>query len=186
MSIDGIDIREVDKHELRRSVGVVLQDVFLFADTIRENLRLGDQATTDAQIMDACRVVFADRLIERTPAGLDQAVAERGATFSMGERQLLAFARTIVHDPPVLVLDEATSNIDTETESLIQQALERMMAGRTVIVIAHRLSTIKKADRILVMHRGEVREIGTHAELLKKDGIYRKLYDLQYAKRATG
>lgn len=184
--VDGLDVREVDKHELRRRIGIVLQEVFLFADTIRENLRLGDESIDDERIMEACRTVFADRFIGRLEGGLDHPVEERGATFSVGEKQLLAFARTLVHDPPILVLDEATSNIDTETELLIQRALERLMEHRTVLVIAHRLSTIKSADRIIVMHRGEVREMGTHAELLKLDGIYRRLYELQYRNQESG
>ncbi|MEZ6197817.1 MAG: ABC transporter ATP-binding protein [Planctomycetota bacterium] len=186
----GRDIREYRKSELRRSVGVVLQDVFLFADTVRENLRLGEERFDDERLREACRTVLADRFVDALPGGLDHAVRERGASFSAGEKQLLAFARTIAHDPPILVLDEATANVDTQTEVLIQRALDRLMEDRTVIVIAHRLSTIRKADRIIVMHHGELREIGTHAELLAQDGLYRRLYELQYrgqeATRADG
>ena len=185
VTLDGTDLRDIDKQKLRRRVGVVLQDVFLFADDVRENIRLGNDAISDERILEACRTVHADRLVQRLSDGLDHEVQERGATFSMGERQLLAFARTLVHDPPILVLDEATSNIDTETEMLIQRALDRLMEGRTVLVIAHRLSTIQKADRILVMHQGRIHETGTHAELLKKDGLYRRLYELQYARRSA-
>ncbi len=179
--LDGVDIREMDKHELRRSVGIVLQEVFLFADTVRENLRLGDESITDAMLNDALQRVYAADFVNGLEGGLDHEVEERGATFSLGEKQLLSFARTLVHNPPILVLDEATANIDTETEHLIQMALERLMESRTVIVIAHRLSTIKKADRIIVMHHGEIREQGTHRELLaKQEGLYRRLYELQY------
>lgn len=180
VKLGGIDIRELPKYELRKSVGIVLQDVFLFADTIRENLRLGDESYDDDRLREACARVYALPFIEGLAGGLDHPVEERGATFSLGEKQLLAFARTLVHDPPVLVLDEATANIDSETEHLIQKALERLMEDRTVIVIAHRLSTIKRADRIIVMHHGEIRESGNHAELLAADGIYRRLYELQY------
>lgn len=180
VTINGTDIREFDQFALRRAVGVVLQDVFLFADTIRENLRLGETKFSDERLMEACRTVFAEKFVQSLPGGLDFKVEERGATFSVGQKQLLAFARTIVFDPPILVLDEATANIDTETEMLIQKALRRLMEKRTVIVVAHRLSTIKEANRIIVMHHGEIREEGTHAELLQKDGIYRRLYELQY------
>jgi ATP-binding cassette, subfamily B, multidrug efflux pump len=180
ITINGTDIRDLDQHELRRAVGIVLQDVFLFADTVRENLRLGDTGFDDARLWEACRTVFADRFVSSLEGGLDHKVEERGATFSVGQKQLLAFARTLVFDPPILVLDEATANIDTETESLIQRALKRLMEHRTVIVIAHRLSTIKQANRIIVMHHGEIREIGTHQELIQRDGIYHRLYELQY------
>lgn len=178
--VGGDDVTTLDKRTLRRSIGIVLQDVFLFADTLRENLRLGDESYTDEDLARACSIVYANRLVDRLADGFDHEVQERGATFSLGEKQLLAFARTLVHDPPILVLDEATANIDSETEHYIQMALDRLMENRTSIVIAHRLSTIKKADRILVLHKGEIREEGTHAELLKKNGLYRRLYELQY------
>ena len=180
VTVNGTDIREFDQHELRRSIGVVLQDVFLFADTIRENLRLGDARFDDARLRRALETACADKFVDSLPGGLDHKVEERGATFSTGQKQLLAFARTLVYDPPILVLDEATANIDTETEALIQKALKRLMERRTVIVIAHRLSTIKQSDRIIVMHHGEIREVGTHAELVAEDGLYRRLYELQY------
>jgi ATP-binding cassette, subfamily B, multidrug efflux pump len=183
VEIAGQDLRAYDKSELRRAVGIVLQDVFLFADTVRENLRLGDESMTDEHLMQACRTVYAADFVESLPGGLDHEVRERGASFSLGEKQLLAFARTLAHDPPILVLDEATANIDTQTEVLIQKALDRLMEDRTVIVIAHRLSTIRKADRILVMHHGVLREQGSHRELMKQDGLYRRLYELQYSEQ---
>ncbi len=178
--VNGHDITTLDKHDLRRHVGVVLQDVFLFADTVRENLRLGNESVSDDTLWQALERVSADSFIRRLPDGLDHIVAERGSMFSTGEKQLLAFARTLVHDPPILVLDEATANIDTETELRIQKALETLMANRTVLVIAHRLSTIRSAGQIIVMHHGVVHETGTHEELLQHDGLYRKLYELQY------
>lgn len=178
--VAGTDITSIDKHNLRRHVGVVLQDVFLFADTIRENLRLGDESIEDDALWEALERVSANGFVQRLKGALDHKVAERGAMFSTGEKQLLAFARTLVHDPPILVLDEATANIDTETEVRIQEALLTLMEHRTVLVIAHRLSTVKSADRILVMHKGRIHEIGTHEELLQRDGLYRRLYELQY------
>ncbi len=180
VSLGGVNIRHINKFELRRAIGVVLQDVFLFADSIRENLRLGDESLTDASLLAAIDQVYATEFLSKLKGGLDHEVEERGATFSLGQKQLLAFARTLAHNPPILVLDEATSNIDTETEHLIQKAIERLMEKRTVIVIAHRLSTIKKADRIIVMHHGKIHEQGTHKELLERNGLYRRLYELQY------
>ena len=177
--VDGHDLRHVDAQSLRRRIGVVLQDVFLFEGTVRENLRLGDDRLDDARLMEAVRSVQAEPVVERI-GGLDGHIRERGATLSTGEKQLLAFARTLAHDPALLVLDEATANIDTETEVLLQRALDRLMKGRTAIVIAHRLSTIQECDRILVVHHGQIRESGTHDELLAQRGIYARLYRLQF------
>ncbi|HEY8021534.1 MAG TPA: ABC transporter ATP-binding protein [Thermoanaerobaculia bacterium] len=178
--VDGVDVREWDLTRLRRSVALVLQDAFLFSGTIGANIRLGDSGIDDARLRWSAAEVHALPFIERLPAGLDSPVRERGAGLSVGQKQLIAFARALAFDPRILILDEATSSIDTETEQLIQQALERLLVGRTSIVIAHRLSTIQRADRILVLHRGEVREQGTHQELLALRGIYYKLYLLQY------
>jgi ATP-binding cassette subfamily B protein len=178
--VDGIDVREWDLPRLRRSVAMVLQDVFLFSGTVAANIRLGEESITDDRIRWAAAEVHALPFIEKLPGGLDAQVRERGAGLSVGQKQLIAFARALAFDPKILILDEATSSIDTETEQLIQMALERLLAGRTSIVIAHRLSTIQKADRILVMHKGEIREMGTHQELLALRGIYYKLYLLQY------
>ncbi len=184
--VDGTDIRTLDKHDLRRRVGTVMQDVFLFSGDIRRNITLGEETITDSQLQDACTLVNADRFIERLPAGFDSPVAERGVTFSAGERQLLSFARAVVREPAIIVLDEATSSVDTETERIIQQGLFRLMEGRTSIIVAHRLSTIKHVDRIIVLHHGEIREVGSHQELLAHDGIYRKLYELQYKSQENG
>ena len=178
--IDGTDIREFLQEPLRRNIAVVHQDVFLFAGTILENIRLGDERIWRERVVEACRVVGVDRFIERLPGGYDAAVEEGGKTFSAGERQLLSFARALVFDPTILVLDEATSSIDTHTEKAIEAALTKLTEGRTSIVIAHRLSTVQRADRILVMHRGRLAEEGTHRELLSRGGIYEKLYRLQY------
>ncbi len=178
--VDGIDVREWDLGELRRSIGVVLQDVFLFSGTIAQNLRLGETGISDERLVVAAREVHADAFVRRLPGGYEGEVKERGATFSMGERQLLSFARCLAFDPRILVLDEATSSVDTETELLIQDALHRLMRGRTSLVIAHRLSTIQDVDRIVVLHKGQVREQGTHQELLNRRGIYYRLYQLQY------
>ena len=178
--IDGADVRGFDKRALRKRIGVVLQDVFLFSRSIRENIRLGNEAIDDERIERCARAVNAHRFIERLPHGYDEVLGERGATLSQGERQLLAFARTLAHGPDFLVLDEATASVDTETEVLIQDALGTLLEGRTSIVIAHRLSTIRRADRILVVHKGEIRERGTHEELLRLGGIYSRLHELQY------
>jgi len=178
--VDGIDVREWDIKALRRSIGVVLQDVFLFTGTIEDNLRLGDTSISHERIVSAAREVHAHPFIERLPGGYGAEVRERGAGFSVGEKQLLSFARCLAFDPQVLVLDEATSSVDTETELLIQDALRRLMAGRTSLVIAHRLSTIQDVDRIVVLHKGQVRESGTHQQLLAHRGIYHRLYELQY------
>ncbi len=178
--IDGINIKHMEQKELRRNLATVLQDVFLFTGDIKSNIRLNDESITDEDIVKACRYVNADRFIEKLPKKYDDEVNERGTTFSQGERQLIAFARAIAFNPPILVLDEATSNIDTETESLIQDALNKITKDRTTIIVAHRLSTIKNADKIIVLHKGKIREIGNHEELLSKEGLYYNLYKLQY------
>jgi len=180
VKVDGMDVRQWDLARLRRSVAMVLQDVFLFSGSIEGNIRLGDPAIDEERVRWAAAEVRALPFIERLPGGLSAEVRERGAGLSVGQKQLIAFARALAFDPKILILDEATSSIDTETEQLIQQALERLLEGRTSIVIAHRLSTIQKADRILVMHKGEIREMGTHQELLALRGIYYRLYLLQY------
>ncbi|MFP5287614.1 MAG: ABC transporter ATP-binding protein [Thermoanaerobaculia bacterium] len=180
VKVDGIDVRQWDLPRLRRSIAMVLQDVFLFSGTIGANIRLGEEAIDDERLRWAAREVHALPFIERLPGGFESPVRERGAGLSVGQKQLIAFARALAFDPSILILDEATSSIDTETEQLIQKALDRLLVNRTSIVIAHRLSTIQKADRILVMHKGEIREMGTHQELLALRGIYYRLYLLQY------
>lgn len=177
--IDGIDIRQLSKKQLRSAIGQMQQDVFIFEGDVAYNIRLNDNDITDAQVKAAAEYVNASHFIEKLPQGYHEPVTERGATFSAGERQLLSFARTLAHNPSILVMDEATANIDTETEILIQEALEKLMDGRTTIMVAHRLSTIQHADCIMVMHKGRICERGTHRELLEQDGIYRKLYELQ-------
>ena len=177
--IDGIDIRQLSKKQLRSAIGQMQQDVFIFEGDVAYNIRLNDDNITDAQVKAAAEYVNASHFIEKLPHGYHEPVTERGATFSAGERQLLSFARTLAHNPSILVMDEATANIDTETEILIQEALEKLMDGRTTIMVAHRLSTIQHADCIMVMHKGRICERGTHRELLEQDGIYRKLYELQ-------
>lgn len=178
--IDGRDIRDYDKYQLRQKISPVLQDVYLFSGDIRNNIKLLDKNISDEEIMAAAEFVNADRIIKRFPDGLDHAVTEGGATFSQGERQLLSFARAIVHNPDILILDEATSNIDTETELLIQDAISKVVKNRTTFVVAHRLSTIQNADQIIVIHKGEIHERGTHEELLANEGLYYDLYQLQY------
>lgn len=177
--IDGIDIRQLSKKQLRSAIGQMQQDVFIFEGDVAYNIRLNDDDITDAQVKAAAEYVNASHFIEKLPQGYHEPVTERGATFSAGERQLLSFARTLAHNPSILVMDEATANIDTETEILIQEALEKLMDGRTTIMVAHRLSTIQHADCIMVMNKGRICERGTHRELLEQDGIYRKLYELQ-------
>ena len=177
--IDGIDIRQLSKKQLRSAIGQMQQDVFIFEGDVAYNIRLNDDDITDAQVKEAAEYVNASHFIEKLPQGYHEPVTERGATFSAGERQLLSFARTLAHNPSILVMDEATANIDTETEILIQEALEKLMDGRTTIMVTHRLSTIQHADCIMVMHKGRICERGTHRELLEQDGIYRKLYELQ-------
>lgn len=177
--IDGVDIKELSKKQLRSAIGQMQQDVFIFEGDIEYNIRLHDENITDEDVKKAAEYVNASRFIEKLPGAYKEPVTERGATFSAGERQLLSFARTLAHKPSILVMDEATANIDTETEILIQEALEKLMEGRTTIMVAHRLSTIQHADCIMVMHKGKIREQGTHQELLAQDGIYKKLYELQ-------
>ncbi|MAT40084.1 MAG: antibiotic ABC transporter ATP-binding protein [Ectothiorhodospiraceae bacterium] len=178
--IDGTCIEDVPTDELRRHIGVVLQDVFLFSGTIKDNITLGDESISDEKVREACKLVGVDRFIEKLPLGYDTPVKERGSTLSVGQKQLLAFARALAFDPEILVLDEATSSVDTESEILIQEAITKLVKDRTSIVIAHRLSTIQNADKIIVMHKGKIRESGTHQELYAHGGIYTKLYQLQY------
>ena len=180
ITVDGIDIRELDPADLRRKFGLVLQDVHLFSGTIAGNIRLGEDAISDDDVRRAASAVHASAFIERLPQGYETPVAERGATLSVGQKQLLSFARALAFDPRILVLDEATSSIDTETELLIRDALHVLMSGRTTIAIAHRLSTIQDMDKILVFHKGELREMGSHQQLLAARGLYYKLYQLQY------
>jgi ATP-binding cassette subfamily B protein len=183
--INGIDIREISLASLRRLFAIVQQDFFLFTGNVGDNISLGDPEISEESIRTAAVRVQADRFISRLPEGYESIVRERGAGFSVGEKQLLSFARALAFDPPVLILDEATSSIDTETEHLIQQAIQTLLEGRTSIVIAHRLSTIRSADTILVFHHGEIRERGTHDELMATDGLYRKLYEIQYRETAV-
>jgi ATP-binding cassette subfamily B protein len=180
VKVGGVDVREWDLKALRRHIGVVLQDVFLFSGDVRGNLALGDPSVTQARIEQAARHANAESFIRQLPDGYQASVRERGSNFSGGQRQLLSLARVLVFQPEILVMDEATSSVDTETEALIQDALEKVMRGRTCLMIAHRLSTIRNADRIIVLHHGEVREIGSHAELMDQHGIYYRLYQLQY------
>ncbi len=180
--INGTNIKDISKTDLRKSIGVVLQDVFLFSGKVNDNIRLNDESVTDERIEEVSKYVNADGFISRLPNGYHEEVMERGSTFSSGQRQLLAFARTLAFDPAILVLDEATANIDTETELLIQDALKKLTQNRTTIVIAHRLSTIQHADKIIVLHKGKVQETGNHQELLAAKGMYYSLYQLQYQK----
>jgi len=182
--IDGINIREYDLRALRRNIGVVLQDVFLFSGSIRENIILGRDDISESQILHAAELVGALNFIEKLPGGLDYDVMERGATLSVGQRQLISFIRAMVYDPQIIVLDEATSSVDSETEAMIQNAVEKVLKGRTSIVIAHRLSTIQRADKIIVLDKGEIKEAGTHQELLSKDVYYTYLYNVQYKELA--
>lgn len=177
--IDGVNIKELSIDQLRAAIGQVQQDVFVFTGDIKSNIRLKSEEISDETVMEAARYVNADAFIQKLSHGYDEAVTERGATLSAGQRQLLSFARTLAFNPRILVMDEATANIDTETEQLIQEALEKLMTNRTTIMVAHRLSTIQHADQIMVMHKGRIRESGTHQELLQENGIYKKLYELQ-------
>ena len=178
--VDGIDVRDWDPRDLRSLFGLVLQDVHLFSGSIANNIRLGDESIDDEAVRNAARAVHADGFISARTDGYDAVVGERGASLSVGQKQLLSFARAVAFGPRVLLLDEATSSIDTATESLIEDALQVVMAGRTVLAIAHRLSTIQDMDTILVLHKGEVREQGTHQSLVALGGLYRRLYELQY------
>jgi ATP-binding cassette subfamily B protein len=180
IKVDGIDVKDYELAGLRKHIGMVLQDVFLFSGTVLENITLRDSVITREQVVEAAKAVGAHDFIMRLPGGYDYKVMERGATLSMGQRQLISFIRALVFNPAILILDEATSSIDTESEMIIQQAIDKMVVDRTSIVIAHRLSTIQKADKIMVLDRGELKEIGTHEELLKRDGYYRKLHDMQF------
>jgi ATP-binding cassette, subfamily B, multidrug efflux pump len=183
--IDGTDIRAINKEDIRKQMAIVLQDVFLFSGDIKSNINLGNDDISMDRIKAAARVVGANRFIEKMPDQYDEEVKERGATLSVGQKQLISFARALAVHPKILILDEATSSIDTETEILIQQAIKKLLQGRTSIVIAHRLSTIQRANKIIVMHKGEIREMGTHQELLAMEGIYYKLYKLQYKEQES-
>jgi ATP-binding cassette, subfamily B, multidrug efflux pump len=178
--IDGVDVRDMDLADLRSRIGVVLQDPFLFTGTIGGNIRLGTDRIQDTHVQQAAEDVNLGEFIRSLPKGFDEEVRERGSTLSTGQKQLISFARALAHDPKILILDEATSSVDTETEFRVRDALARMVEGRTSLIIAHRLSTIQRADKILVMHKGQLREMGTHQELLAHHGIYYKLYQLQY------
>jgi ATP-binding cassette subfamily B protein len=184
--IDGIDIREMSLDDLRGRFGVVLQDPFLFSGTIDQNIRLGTSRIKDAAVQQAAEDVNVADFIRGLPAGFQEMLRERGNTLSTGQKQLISFARALAHDPRILVLDEATSSVDTETEVRVREALNRMVQGRTSVIIAHRLSTIQQADKIMVMHKGQLREVGSHQELLTQRGIYYKLYQLQYKDQELG
>ncbi|MGH7751786.1 MAG: ABC transporter ATP-binding protein, partial [Gemmatimonadales bacterium] len=184
--LDGVDIRELDLQELRRRFGIVLQDPFLFSGTIASNIRLGSERVSEDDVSQALENVNLAGFVRALPQGLHHEVRERGATLSVGQKQLLSFARALAHRPRLLILDEATSSVDTETEFQIRTALERLITGRTSIVIAHRLSTVQRARQILVFHKGHLRERGTHQQLLAQRGLYYKLYQLQYRDQEVG
>ncbi len=184
--VDNTDINTMDKRDLRKFISIVLQDVYLFSGTINSNISMNNEEIPQEKLIDAAKTVGADKFIESLSRGYDEIVMERGATLSVGQKQLISFARALAYNPQILVLDEATSSVDTETEILIQKAIEKLLVGRTAIVIAHRLSTIQNADKIIVMHKGEVRETGNHQELLANRGIYYKLYQLQYKDQEIG
>jgi ATP-binding cassette, subfamily B, multidrug efflux pump len=179
IKIDGTNIKDFELNTLRKHIGVVLQDVFLFSDTIYQNITLGNPEISKEEVMAAAKLVGAKKFIEKLPGGLDYNVMERGATLSVGQRQLISFVRAVVYNPEIIILDEATSSVDTETEELIQKAIDKVMKGRTSIVIAHRLSTIQKADKIIVLHQGEIKEVGNHEDLLSKGGYYSQLHQMQ-------
>ena len=179
--VDDVDVKDYELASLRQQIGVVLQDVFLFSDTILQNITLGDASISLEKVKEAAKLVGAHEFIEKLPGGYEYNVMERGATLSVGQRQLISFVRALVHDPKIIVLDEATSSVDTETEEMIQNAIATLMKGRTAIVIAHRLSTIQNAGKIIVLDKGEIKEEGTHDELLKKAGWYANLYNMQFA-----
>ncbi len=181
--LDGVNIQEINPRDLRRYFGMVMQDIFIFDGSVARNIRLEDSEITDEQVRNAARDVHAEHFIEKLPQQYEHAVLERGKGLSVGQRQLLSFARALAHDPPILILDEATSSVDTETELLIQDALQRLMQNRTSLVVAHRLSTVQNSDRIIVLHKGRIREIGSHHELLARRGLYHQLYQLQYAQQ---
>ncbi|MEO8512567.1 MAG: ABC transporter ATP-binding protein [Ignavibacteria bacterium] len=180
ITIDGINIKDVRQHDLRKNIGLVVQDIFLFSDSISNNISLNNAEIPEAKIREAASIIGIDNFISKLPLGYGQNVKERGVTLSQGQRQLITFARALAYDPKILILDEATSSVDTNSEILIQNAIDKLMEGRTSIIIAHRLSTIQKCDKIIVMHKGEIRETGTHQQLLELGGIYSKLYQLQY------
>lgn len=180
ITVDGVDIRNIDKKELREHISIVLQDVFLFSGSIRSNISMNNPAISDEKIIEAATLVGADKFIRELPNKYEEEVKERGATLSVGQKQLISFARALAYDPQILILDEATSSVDTEAEQMIQRAIEQLLKGRTAIVIAHRLSTIQNANTIIVLHKGEIKEMGNHQELLAMRGIYYRLYQLQY------
>ncbi|CAG1769962.1 partial putative multidrug resistance ABC transporter ATP-binding/permease protein YheH, partial [uncultured bacterium] len=178
--LDGINVKDIRQSDLRKNIGLVVQDIFLFSDSISNNISLNNRSISDETIADASRIIGIDDFINQLPLKYGQNVKERGVTLSQGQRQLITFARALAYDPKILILDEATSSVDTHSEILIQKAIDKLMQGRTSIIIAHRLSTIQKCDKIIVMHKGEIRETGTHQQLLEIGGIYSKLYQLQY------
>ena len=184
--IDGMDIKRIHLRDLRRAISIVQQNIFLFSDSVEENIRLGNKDITREQVIAAATEVHVDRFVQRMADGYNTKIQEGGSGLSVGQKQLVAFARALAFNPDILILDEATSSVDTETELLIQDALTRLMANRTSIVIAHRLSTIQNADKIIVMHKGRIREMGTHNELLQKRGVYYRLYQLQYKGQEVG
>jgi ATP-binding cassette subfamily B protein len=184
--IDGVDLRDFRQKDLRRRMAIVLQDVFLFSGTVAENIRLGEKSIDEARVQLVSSETGSHDFVAKLPKGYDNNVKERGATLSVGQKQLLSFARALAFDPEILLLDEATANIDTESETKLQAAVQTLCAGRTAMVIAHRLSTIQRADRILVVHHGHLAEEGTHQELLGRDGLYRRLYELQYKEEMAG
>jgi ABC-type multidrug transport system fused ATPase/permease subunit len=185
LTVDGINIKDLRQHDLRKNIGLVVQDIFLFSDSIANNISLNNREIPESRIKEAASIIGIDHFISKLPLGYGQNVKERGVTLSQGERQLITFARALAYDPRILILDEATSSVDTHSEIMIQNAIDKLMEGRTSIIIAHRLSTIQKCDKIIVMHKGEIRETGTHQELLELGGIYSKLYQLQYKESFT-